>query len=155
MGGNPVGALDPTGEFGVPGAVLGSVLGVGSSLVGSVTTGGLQVLSQPGTWVSAGVAGAGGAISGFVGDVSGGIRISIARGALVSGLSNVSGQTANLRADNDPANDLDYNYGSIAGSLIGGGWAKAITPGAGPIASTILGWAPLTASTVLGETLGK
>ena len=77
------------------------------------------------------------------------------RSAALAGASNLAGQTAGLRMDDNQCNNTDYNYGSLFGSMIGGSWASAITRGAGPVSSAIIGWSPATASGALGSELGR
>jgi RHS repeat-associated protein len=152
---NPLVYVDPTGEVGLLGSAGGAVLGAGSSLIGSVATGGWDALSNPETWAVAGASGLVGGVSGFYGDVTAGLRVTLLRSAALSGAANLAGQTTGLRTDNDQCNNLDYNYGSLAGSFVGGAWAGGITRGAGQISGAIIGWGPSTVSGTLGTALGK
>jgi RHS repeat-associated protein len=152
---NPLVYVDPTGEVGLLGSSGGAVLGAGSSLIGSVATGGWDALSNPETWAVAGASGLVGGVSGFYGDVTAGLRVTLLRSAALSGAANLAGQTTGLRTDNDQCNNLDYNYGSLAGSFVGGAWAGGITRGAGQISGAIIGWGPSTVSGTLGTALGK
>ena len=151
---NPLKYIDPTGEVGVPGSVVGGLLGFGSSMLGSVTTGGFDALTSTEAWVSAIGSGAFGAASGFAGDVTGGMRQAVIKNMAVSGLTNLAGQTAGLRSDGNSCNDGDYNYGSLFGSMFGGGVSSIITRGA-TIPNITIGWQISTSSTAVGTELGR
>ena len=155
VGGNPVSLVDPSGEVGVVGSIVGGLLGAGSSLLGSWATGGTEAFGSWETWAGAGASAIVGAASGFVGDYTGGVRTTMLRGATINMGTNFIGQTAGLRTDSNPNNNLDYNYGAMIGAAIGGGWAAGITRGAGPVSSAIAGWGPSVSATAVGSRLGK
>ena len=46
-------------------------------------------------------------------------------------------QFANNNIDDNQCNNFDINFGSVAGSAIGGGWAAGITRGAGNFSGAI------------------
>jgi|GEM_PF-4777009 len=83
------------------------------------------------------------------------MRATVLRGAILNTGANFAGQTAGLRTDDDPNNNLDYNIGALVGSAIGGGWAAGITRGFGPITSARAGWTPSVGSTAIGTAIGK
>jgi len=89
---DPVNFIDPSGTIGIPGSVVGFTLGFGSSILGSIATGGVNALNNPEVWVTATVVGALGAATGFSGDITGGLRASLANNAAISGVGNCSGQ---------------------------------------------------------------
>jgi len=122
--------------------------------MGSVTTGGFDALTSTEAWVSAIGSGAFGVASGFAGDVTGGMRQAVIKNIAVSGLTNLAGQTAGLRSDSDSCNDSDYNYGSLIGSMLGGGASSIITRGA-TIPNITIGWQISTSSTAVGTELGR
>ncbi len=152
---NPLMYTDPTGEAGLFGSAIGGTLGFGSSLIGSVATGGWDALANPEAWAAAAVSGAAGLLSGFYGDVSGGLRVTLARSAIIGGGSNLAGQTVGLRMDENSCNNFDYNYGSLAGSILGSAWAGVITRGAGQVSGAVIGTMPSTATGALGTELGR
>ncbi|MEQ9583090.1 MAG: RHS repeat-associated core domain-containing protein [Arenibacter sp.] len=155
VGGNPIIYVDPTGEIGIAGSLAEASLGFTSSLLGSLAVEGVDAFSKPETWSAAGASALFGGVSGFYGDVTGGLRVTLLRGAALGGSTNLVGQTVSLRTDKDLCNNTDYNYGSLLGSIIGGAWAAGITRGAGQVPATVLGWPVSTSSTALGAALGR
>lgn len=155
VGNNPINRTDPSGMWCVPcvGAAVGGVLGASSSVLGSLAVGEkgiIATLEDPGTWAAAAVSGAAGAWAGSYGDVSAGLRVSMARGAAINGASNFAGQTVTLNSDNNSSNNLDYNLGALSGSAVGGAWAGALTRSTGPVVSAVLGQMPATSVEALG-----
>ena len=143
--GNPIMYVDPTGEIGLPGVAIGGVIGGVSAFTGAMATG-----SSKSSAAVAGVLGAAaGAATGFFGGVG------VGASALLGGGTNVAGQLIGNNIDNDPCNNSNVNWGSVAGSAIGGGWAAVITGGAGVVSGAVIGWGPSTASSAIGTALGQ
>ncbi|MGZ8288350.1 MAG: RHS repeat-associated core domain-containing protein [Telluria sp.] len=120
VGGNPISRVDPTGEFGVPGAIAGGIVGAIGGAYGASTTGG-------NVWRGAFLGGVAGAIVGgsgawLTGSLLGNVGIRVA----ASTLGNAVGQVQNI---NDPCYS-GVNVGSLIGAGIGGGLSGVISPGA-------------------------
>ena len=143
---NPLSFKDPTGEAGVPGAVIGGV----SAFIGTVATGG----SVGDAAVNASL----GALSGFLpgaGTLVGGIL----HGAALGAGSNILGQGIQLATD--PCRDIsDFNFGSVIGSGIGGAITAGRSAPWGHSTAAQLGLAPgnaaiTAASGAIGTVLGN
>jgi len=145
VGGNPIMYVDPTGEIGLPGAAIGGVIGGVSAFTGAIATGS----SITDAAIAGGIGAAAGAATGFFGGVG------IGASALIGGGTNLLGQGIGNNIDNDPCNNTNINWGSVAGSAIGGGWAAGITRGAGAVSGATIGWGPSTASGAIGTALGQ
>lgn len=119
VGGNPVSFVDPTGEFGVPGAIAGGLLGGISGGFGAAATGGNVVRGAFfGALGGAIVGGSGAWISGVAATAT------LRTGAALAG--NALGQAQNI---GDP-NFTGPNVGSFVGAGIGGALGACIAPGA-------------------------
>lgn len=125
----------------LPGAAIGGVaaftgaIATGSSITNAAIAGGLGAVV--------------GAATGFFGGVG------IGASALIDGTTNLLGQGIGNNIDNDPYNNRNINWGSVAGSAIGGGWVVGITRGAGVVFGAVVGWGPSTASGAIGTAFGQ
>ena len=167
VSGNPTNYIDPSGEFGIPGAIAGALLGGISGGFGASAAGG-NIL----TGVLAG-AGVGALIGGF-----GPLLTPIATGSLGSSLSWTAGLRATLGAIGNALGQAQsigdpsfqgFNLGSILGSALGGAGSGLLSPGAwgtqftGSLASQIAqrsiaglpGAAVSGSSSVVGTMAGK
>ena len=151
---SPLIYTDPTGELGLVGAAIGGVTGAVSGFVGAIATG----ANYSEAAVAAGVGAVGGSLSGFFGGASIGLTTA------VSVYANLVGQGIGHSMSTDcSVADIDWidfvtnevNVGSILGSAFGGGWAGAITRGAGPVSGAVISWGPSTVSGALGNALGE
>jgi RHS repeat-associated protein len=116
--GDPVSLVDPTGEFGIPGAIAGGVIGGISGGVGASINGG-NVLT------GALLGGLGGAIVGGLGPAIGPSLLGQAFSrATVGALGNILGQGQNIGS----AQFCGFNYGSIVGSAVGGALGAFVAP---------------------------
>jgi RHS repeat-associated protein len=145
VGGNPVMYVDPTGEFGLFGAAVGSVIGGVSAFTGAIATG----ASVSDAAIAGGIGALVGAGTGFFGGVGVGASF------LIGGGSNLLGQGIGNNIDDDLCNNTNINWWSVAGSAYGGAWAAGITRGASPFWAAYHGWAPTTAASALGTAIGK
>ena len=111
---DPKNYLDPTGEVGVLGAVVGAGIGGVSSFVGTLASGGS--LTEASINATFGIAS--GAVAGFL---PGGtfLRSALSGGAL-GGTSNAVSQTAVIINNDCKSFGNDFNVGSLAGSFLGG-----------------------------------
>jgi RHS repeat-associated protein len=104
----PVNLADPTGEFGVPGAVIGGISGIIAGGIGaSITGGGMGDIAK-----AAAIGGVTGAISG---SITGGIGQLVAAGAALGALSDVAGQMMSGKSLGN------LNGSQVVGATIGGG----------------------------------
>jgi RHS repeat-associated protein len=107
-GNNAVNWADPTGKFGVPGAVIGGISGAIAGGIGaSITGGGVGNIVA-----GAVIGGVGGAISG---SITGGFGQVVAAGAAIGALTDVAGQ---LHSGKSLSN---LNGSQVVGATIGGG----------------------------------
>jgi len=120
VGSNPLSNVDPTGEFGVPGAVAGAVIGAMSGGFGAAATGGS-------VWQGATI----GAVSGaIVGGTGAWVGASIAgQSALRAGTASISNLLGQGQGIGDPC-FTGFNLGSLIGSTVGGALGGVISPGA-------------------------
>jgi RHS repeat-associated protein len=104
----PVNLADPTGEFGVPGAVIGGISGIIAGGIGaSITGGGMGDIAK-----AAAIGGVTGAISS---SITGGIGQLVAAGAALGALSDVAGQMMSGKSLGN------LNGSQVVGATIGGG----------------------------------
>ncbi|WP_373994820.1 RHS repeat-associated core domain-containing protein [Duganella sp. HH101] len=118
--GNPLSWIDPTGEFGIPGAIAGGIIGGISGAFGANATGGNVVRGA----LLGAVAGAfvGGSGAWLTGSVLGNVAVRVATGLG----TNLIGQGQNI---GDPCY-TGINIGSAAGAGIGGALGGLLSPGA-------------------------
>lgn len=117
VGGDPISYTDPTGEFGIPGAIAGSIIGGISGALGAYTSGG-------NVWAGAAIGAASGAIVGGSGAWISSVAGHMALRAGIGALANTTGQLMN---SGDPC--WSFNWGSLAGSTIGGALGGYLAPG--------------------------
>ena len=133
VGGNPISFVDPTGEFGVPGAIAGGLLGGISGGFGAAATGGNVVRG-------AFFGSLGGAIVGVSGAWISGVAATATPRTGAALVGNALGQAQNI---GDPK-FTGPNVGSFVGAGVGGALGACIAPGehgpqfAGSLASQIL-----------------
>lgn len=148
VGGNPINRTDPSGLFGVPGAIAGGIVGAVSGGFGAAATGGNVT-------TGAIVGGIGGAFVGGLGTVIGPSVAGQVLSRITSGvLGNVLGQGQSI---GDPGFQ-GFNMGSILGSGVGGALGGLIAPASygtafsGPLAGQIIqrGIAGLPGASVSG-----
>ncbi|WP_227546118.1 NHL domain-containing protein [Marinobacter fonticola] len=142
---DPVNFVDPNGQFGLPGAAIGGLIGGISAFTGALASGA--------TLGEAAVAGAVGVGTGAIQGALGGMGI--VSSAVLGGLSNLAAQMYVNRTDGDPCNNGSVNWGSVAGSTVGAGWAAGITRGAGAVSGGVIGWGPSAASGAIGTAVGQ
>ncbi|MEN5178401.1 RHS repeat-associated core domain-containing protein [Comamonas testosteroni] len=115
---NPIHFVDPTGEFGIPGAIAGGIVGAISGAVGASINGG-NVLT------GALIGGLGGAVVGGLGPLIGPSLAGQAFSRALSGaLGNVLGQSQKIGSENF----CGFNIGSIIGSSVGGALSAILAP---------------------------
>lgn len=118
--GNPVSLIDPTGEFGVPGAIAGGIIGGVSGGLGASATGGNvlrgvvlgatsgAIVGGTGQWIGASILG---------------------QAALRAGAGAIGNTLGQLQGVGDPCS-TGMNAGAIAGSALGGALGGVVSPGA-------------------------
>ena len=104
---NPVNFLDPTGEIGVPGAIIGGIGGAIAGGIGAKLSGGSWADIAKGATIGAASGAAMGAFTGGLGQV-------VAAGAAIGGISDVAGQLASGKSISE------LNGGQVAGATVGG-----------------------------------
>ena len=120
MGGNALSFIDPTGEFGIPGAIAGGIIGGISGGLGAAATGG-------NVWRGALFgAGTGAFIGGTGAYIGASLTGQMALRAGTAGISNLLGQ---MQGIGDPC-FTGMNGGSLAGSVVGGALGGVLAPGA-------------------------
>ncbi|ADH85039.1 YD repeat protein [Desulfurivibrio alkaliphilus AHT 2] len=150
---DPINWIDPEGKIGIAGAAVGGVIGAVSGALGAYTSGG-------NSWDIASAAftgGLGGAVYGFL--PGAGLLAHIGKGAAIGGIQNFGAQFMGIL--NDPCQR--FNYGSLAGSILGGaigaGRANAVkgldSSALGQISQGILALGPSLAFGALGTSLGN
>ncbi|MBT2745867.1 MULTISPECIES: RHS repeat-associated core domain-containing protein [unclassified Lysobacter] len=162
--GSPVSMVDPTGLFGVPGAIAGGLIGAAGGAFGAWIQGG-----DTGAIVRAALLGATtGAIIGGTGAYlfqAGGVLAHMGARALASGASNALGQWMTNRNKPCPK----FNWGALAGSTLGAGLSGFLAPAAwgtsftGTVASQVAqrsiaglpGAAVSTTGSITGGQIGK
>lgn len=111
--GNPLSLVDPTGEFGIPGAIAGAIVGGISGYAGASSTGG-------NVWVGTVSGAAVGGFFGGLGPLATLARTAAARAAAAAA-ANATAQVASNY--NNPC--FKYNLTSTAGSAVGGAMSGA------------------------------
>lgn len=120
VNGNPVSFVDPTGEFGVPGAIAGGIVGAIGGAYGASVTGG-------NVWRGALIGGIGGALVGGSGAwMTGSLLGNVTIRAATSGIGNALGQMQNI---NDPCY-TGPNVGALVGATAGGALSGVVSAGA-------------------------
>lgn len=120
VSGNPVGLIDPTGEFGIPGAIAGGITGGISGGLGAAATGGSVVRGV--------ILGAASGV--FVGGTGAWIGASVlGQSALRAGTGAISNALGQAQGIGDPC-FTGVNVGAIAGSALGGAMGGVVSPGA-------------------------
>lgn len=120
VGGNPVSSIDPTGEFGVPGAIAGGIIGGISGGLGAAATGG-SVVRGVLLGAAAGV---------FVGGTGAWIGASVlGQSALRAGTGAIGNVLGQMQGIGDPC-FTGVNVGAIMGSALGGAMGGVVSPGA-------------------------
>ena len=151
--GDPINWVDANGQFGLPDAAVGGIIGGVSGAIGAWSTGG-----EIGDIVTAAAIGAGsGAVSGFFSPSS--LIGQIAYGAALGGFTNIGGQV--IGKIQNPCRK--FNVGSVIGSMIGGGLAAGkvnILGGAGKtvfgqVSSAFSGGIPSLAGSAIGTGIGQ
>ncbi|WP_371868768.1 RHS repeat-associated core domain-containing protein [Pseudoduganella ginsengisoli] len=118
--GNPLSMVDPTGEFGIPGAVAGAIIGgIGGAFGANATGGNVFRGAIIGATTGALVGGSG---AWLTGSVIGNVAIRVAAGSI----GNLVGQAQNIGDPCFPG----LNVGSVAGSAVGGAVGGVMSPGA-------------------------
>ncbi len=117
VGGNPISFVDPSGEFGLPGAAAGFVMGA--------LGGGLGASANGGNWVTGAlVGGATGAVVGAFGGMIGSSLLGQAWTRAGAGaLGNILGQGIN-----GPTCSCGINGTSVIASALGGGASALLSP---------------------------
>lgn len=144
---NPLKYIDPTGEVGILGGGVGAVVGGVSGIAGALASGGdfESVLAS-------GLVGA--AAGAYVGATGG---IGLGASGFLGSFSNLSGQLLANNMDDDMCNNSDVNWGSVAGSGLGGVWSSGVTRGMSGIAGAVSGgqisFQIETASSLMGGAL--
>jgi len=142
---DPVNYIDPDGRIGLAGAAVGGVIGGVSAFTGSLATG----ASIGDSAIAGGLGAVFGAATGFLGGVG------VGASSAIGGLSNATAQIVGNNLDSNTCNNGNINLGSVLGSAVGGGWASAITKGAGAVTGAVVGWGPSTASGAIGTALSQ
>ncbi|MFY9180185.1 MAG: RHS repeat-associated core domain-containing protein [Venatoribacter sp.] len=145
VGGNPISFIDPNDEIGLYGAAIGGLVGGSSAFMGALSTG----ANLKDAAISGGVGVLFGAGAGFFDGIG------LGSSMVLGGGCNLLGQVLINNLDDDLCNNKDINLGSAIGSAVGGGWASAITKGAGPLSGAIIGWGPAVSSEAVGSAIGK
>ncbi len=118
--GNPLNKVDPTGEFGLPGAAAGAIIGgIGGAFGANATGGNVLRGAIIGATTGALVGGSG---AWLTGSLMGNVAIRVAAGSI----GNLVGQAQNVGAPCFPG----LNWGSVAGSAVGGVMGGIMSPGA-------------------------
>jgi len=142
---DPVNYIDPDGRIGLAGAAVGGVIGGVSAFTGSLATG----ASIGDSAIAGGLGAVFGAATGFLGGVG------VGASSAIGGLSNATAQIVGNNLDSNTCNNGNINLGSVLGSAVGGGWASAITKGAGAVTGAVVGCGPSTASGAIGTALSQ
>ena len=134
VGGNPLSLIDPTGEFGIPGAIYGGIAG---GIGGYISSGG----SWQGTLYGAGAGAAIGAINPWASHWAGGA----AGAAAASLLGQGAGNYAAGKSLRDPCN---YDFTAAAGAALGGALG-------GPLNHAIGRYGPQIRLSEIGRVVGS
>ncbi|WP_052316623.1 RHS repeat domain-containing protein [Thioalkalivibrio nitratireducens] len=130
--GDPANLTDPTGQFGLPGAVIGGA----SAFVGTVVVGG----SLGDATINTAVGALAGALPG-----AGSMLAAVLQGAAAGGASNAVSQAVTIAVDPCRSRS-DFNVGSVVGSGVGGALAGGRSHPFGSSMSVQIGIAPSNAA---------
>jgi RHS repeat-associated protein len=135
VGNDPVNGIDPTGEFGIAGAIYGAISG---GVGGYIASGGDLKATAAGAAVGAAV----GAVNPFAASVVG--------AAAGSAVASVAGQVVGGMVDGQSVGDAVANVdkAAVAGAAIGGAAGRAVGAAAGNAAPRVHG-------SVIGSELGE